>query len=136
MRIGRMAAYNFEKNTSGKTTAEWYKSGNLNLDNKINYGYFIYYYYFGNYPYGDTAKNYLSYNDKELVKKGLLYPSNSMGPRAKIMQDIVTDAKEDKQFINSHAYPNALYTDGSVLSLQIKSLKAQRRSDVGITHYW
>jgi prepilin-type N-terminal cleavage/methylation domain-containing protein len=138
--VARMPAYNFEKKPKGVTTYQWYKSGNLNLDNTINYGYFIYYYYFGNYPWEgfNTARptvNLLTSQELRLKAKGLLYPQKNVGPRAKLMQDISTsDKQSNSSWKDSHGYPNGLYTDGSVEALKRQDLKAQKRYFV--IHYW
>jgi prepilin-type N-terminal cleavage/methylation domain-containing protein len=140
--VARKPAYNFKKDPHGMTTYEWYKSGNLNLDSTKNYGYFIYYYYFGNYAYegfntSGTIREYLSYNELERKRKGLIYPTSSLGPRAKLMQDIATDSSTDITFKDAHIHPNGLYTDGSVISLTLDvKHDAHRRTPIGITHYW
>ena len=75
-----------------------------------------------------------------LRDKGLIYPQNSTGPRAKLMQDITTQAQMDYfGLISSHEgyNPAGLFTDGSVEGLAKSSLELHWRSaGVIIKHYW
>ena len=131
---------------NGATTEEWYKSGHLSFYSG-NMTYWIYYYYLGNYPF-ELTKAKPSYNpgellgEKELAKmdKGLIYPKNSTGPRAKIMQDMVTQANMDYfGLISSHKgyNPNGLFTDGSVEGLALSSLSGHGRpAGIMIEHHW
>jgi prepilin-type N-terminal cleavage/methylation domain-containing protein len=135
----QMRAKNAEDPTSANmTVAKWYRSGHLNFDGPPNYGYYIYYYYFGNYPWEDfhSVSSFLTFKESEQKAKGLIYPTSSLGRRAKLMQDIKSDCKVWIEYRDSHPYPNGLYTDGSVESLNVNDLKAQRRASVNITHYW
>ena len=130
----------------GATTEEWYKSGHLNFYSG-NMSYYIFYYYFGNYPWEVTNGNYtwpesalLPASEIELRIAGLLYPRTGTGPRAKLMQDIVTRPQLDYiGLISSHGEdnPNGLFTDGSAEELALSELTLHTRSaGLLIRHLW
>jgi prepilin-type N-terminal cleavage/methylation domain-containing protein len=130
--------------TRGMSTYEWYKSGNFNYDGPNpgggNFSYFIYYYYLGNYAWENNngvspPANHLTFEERSLKAKGLIYPEDISGPRAKVMQDVVTDENPYDDYKDSHKYPNALYTDGSVDSLRISDLEPRPRMKI-LVHYW
>ena len=134
--------------TQGETTEEWYKSGHLNFSGPFdNYSYYIYYYYFGNYAWELTRQDtmwepyqLLLPEERALKDKGFIYPAISTGPRAKLMQDIVTQRQMDYfGLIPSHEKynPNGLFTDGSVEVLPKSKLELHRRfAGIIIDHLW
>ena len=133
--------------TPGMSTYEWYKSGNFNYDGGSpsgNFSYYIYYYYLGNYAWENSntlgppfPMNHLTGPERGLKAKGLIYPENISGPRAKIMQDTVMDDNlySFQGYKDAHEYPNALYTDGSVDSLRESDLEPHSRMNLFV-HYW
>lgn len=105
-----------------------YRDGYLSED---GYGsYRMTYLYFGDYPqHLDAAYRKhlilgLSPAERALYYKGLIYPTQSTGPRAKIFQDIIS---KDYWLETSHKYPGALFTDGSAQSLNESSLTDHTR---------
>ena len=130
----------------GATTEEWYKSGHLNFY-AANMTYYIYYYYFGNYAWEFTragrpvdVKTLVPPDEISRMNKGLIYPQNSTGPRAKLMQDTVTQSQMDYfGLISSHEgyNPAGLFTDGSVEGLALSSLGGHTRlAGLIIKHRW
>ena len=148
---GNTAQYG-NANPQGATTEEWYKSGHLNFSNGLTYHshsmcYYIYYYYFGNYPWELTCGK-PTYEEAELLwldeidqrAKGIIFPKSSVGQRAKLMQDVVTGAQMDYfGLISSHEgyNPNGLFTDGSVEGLARSKLQPHWRiTGLIFYHYW
>jgi prepilin-type N-terminal cleavage/methylation domain-containing protein len=141
--VRRMPAFFAGGDTRGSSTYEWYKGGQLNYDGpgpSGNYSYYAYYFYFGNYPW-DKGSGLLSASEQGLKAKGLIYPRNISGPRAKLMQDIAMD---DTPLIvygygDAHKYPNSLWTDGSVDSSRKSDLTRYKRTATSTEffyHYW
>ena len=134
--VARMPAYSVGT-PAGMSTYEWYQSGHFNNfgagDNWSNY---IYYLYFGNYHW-ETSNYLLSYQELQLRDKGFIYPKDIVGPRAKVMQDMVTDENDIWSFgyNESHEHPNGLYTDGSVDALIRSELEPHARP-MGVTVVW
>jgi prepilin-type N-terminal cleavage/methylation domain-containing protein len=140
-----MPAFSNSANTRGMSTYEWYKSGNLNENVPgAYYSYYVYYFYFGNYAWENSTNygppfpmNHLTYKERSLKAKGLIYPENISGPRAKVMQDIIMDESvySFQGYKDAHKYPNALYTDGSVDSLRESDLEPHKRQ-YDMVFYW
>jgi prepilin-type processing-associated H-X9-DG protein len=61
----------------------------------------------------------------------------SIGPRAKLFQDIIFSGKVFYDMNTTHENkPNCLYTDGSVNVSMLSNLSDQRRDAVQIVHKW
>lgn len=131
-----MAAASPDPAAWGISTFNWYRNGRLNYSPDPNFSFFIYYYYFGNYPW--EGAHILPAPESELRDKGLLYPTSLHGPRAKLMQDLMTDPGpiEVYGYNTSHEKPNSLYTDGSVVSESRNELEIRPRIPGLLTHYW
>lgn len=111
----------------GISTYGWYKNGRFNYSPAPNYSFFIYYFYFGNYPWEGTYV--LPSKELQLQQEGRIYPTSLHGRRAKLMQDMVT---EPGPYIvygynTSHKSPNSLFTDGSVVSESAADLELRPR---------
>ena len=135
--VARMPARNTGGPAPNMSTYDWYRTGHFNYDGPYpsgNHSYYIFYYYFGNFPYG--SDNHLVYDELMQKKAGRIYPKKTLGPRAKIMQDVVTDENIYSGYNLSHEYPNGLYTDGSVESLYLSDLQQRSRPPVNLVHYW
>jgi len=132
--VAKMPAFHSEKQPKNISTYQWYKKGEFNYENQNN-GYWIYFFYFGNYP-TTTETTFLTYSEKQQKAKGLIYPSTSTGPRAKLFQDLAAYSTPYPEFKDNHPYPNALFTDGSVESQDKNKLKMQRRDAVKTIHLW
>jgi prepilin-type N-terminal cleavage/methylation domain-containing protein len=139
--VRRMPAYHYAEDTRGMSTYEWYKSGHFNnFGSGDAYSNYIYCYYFGNYPW-DKNSNLLTGPERGLKAKGLLYPSSTAGPRAKVMQDLAMEESDVSVlgYNEAHKYPNSLWTDGSVDSCRLSDLEPHKRTltpTVTTTHYW
>ena len=96
--------------------------------------------YLGNYP-RSVEEKYLPYDELKQKKAGRIYPQNTLGPRAKMIQDLVAD-ENDLWFLGyneSHEYPNGLYTNGSVEALYRSDLDRHARTlspTVVANWYW
>ena len=120
---------------AGMSTYDWYKNGRFNYSPGPNYSFFIYYFYFGNYPWEGTYV--LPGDELKLQREGRLYPTSLHGRRAKLMQDLVT---ENGPYIpygynTSHKAPNSLFTDGSVVSQSVSELEIRPRLP-NMTFFW
>jgi prepilin-type N-terminal cleavage/methylation domain-containing protein len=130
-----MPAATTDPAAQGMSTYDWYKNGGFNYSPAPNYSFFIYYFYFGNYPWEGTYV--LPSAELELQRQGRLYPTGLSGRRAKLMQDMVT---EPGPYIvygynTSHKSPNSLFTDGSVVSESAQDLELRPRLP-GLTFRW
>jgi prepilin-type N-terminal cleavage/methylation domain-containing protein len=146
--VRRMPAFFAGGDTRGMFTYEWYKSGHFNYDGPSpsgNHSYYVYYYYLGNYAWENSHSGthtwHLTFEERGLKAKGLIYPANISGPRAKLMQDIAMD---DTPLIvygygDAHKYPNSLWTDGSADSSRKSDLTRYKRTATSTDffyHYW